>query len=158
MDQLLNEIKSRITSVVAFANEQLCCDKEDACGVISSLSESVNITIIVLSKVLDTAPHIYLDTVCSCALSLVNLELSQGNARIVKRWQVGIFVASLLQLMSFSSPLTSKRLLKGGAPQILLAYRTMQRNVAIHSKSDCGCIAEGINTVSYTHLTLPTKA
>ena len=44
VDQLVNEIKSRIISIVAFANEQ-SCDKEDACGAIYSLSESANITI-----------------------------------------------------------------------------------------------------------------
>jgi hypothetical protein len=87
----------------------------------------LNISIIVLAKLLEISPHIYLDKICTCALTLINFEIvHRSKTFIVGQWQVGIFVSSLLQMMSFSSTVTSKKLLKGGGPHILLTYRKRQ--------------------------------
>ena len=129
INHLLGEIKSRIDLISKFPKirEQNRDNPENEDQNIKEMIQFLNTAIIVFSKLLEISPHIYLDKICTCALTLINLEIVHGSKIfIVTQWQTGIFVSSLLQMMSFSSTVTSKKLLKGGGPQILLTYRKRQ--------------------------------
>ena len=127
INHLLNEIKSRIDFIVEFSKTEVKASENDEnrSKATYNLVESLNISIIELSNLIQLSPHVYHDTICSCVLSLINLELSQRKVNIIGQLQLGMFVSSILPMMSFSSPVTSKVILKGGGPQILLHYRKM---------------------------------
>ena len=129
---LLQEIRTRIDALVKFSEKQEIASEHDQYELkaISRSIDPLNISLIGFSKLLEVAPHIYLKTICQSTLSIINFTVvKEKKIFSVGRWQVGMLVYSLLQMMSFSSSVTSKKLIKGGGPQILLAYRSSSKNV-----------------------------
>ena len=134
---LLQEIRTRIDALGKLSEKQEIVSEHhgNELKVISRLIDPLNISLIGFSKLLEVAPHMYLKTICASTLSIIKFKVvKEKKIFSVGRWQVGMLVSSLLQMMSFSSSITSKKLIKGGGPKILLAYRSSLKNVTDDSE------------------------